>query len=66
MDGAYNWKEVSKEDYVNVPPEMINNKACVNYDGLVTISVANLMQDQLESLFYVLRDGFNDVVVARG
>lgn len=66
MDGAYEWKEVSREDYINVPPDMINNKACVDRDGLVTISVANIMQCSLEALAYVLMDGFNDTVIARG
>ena len=64
MDGKCNWKEVSWRDYIDASPD--NNKACVNCDGLVGISVASITQDSLEALYYVLRDGFNDIVVDRG
>jgi hypothetical protein len=50
MAGGYEWKEISEEHYINIPPEMITNRACVDRDGLVTIRVANIMQDQLVKL----------------
>lgn len=55
MDGSYRWVECTNEEHFDVPPNMIPNKAMVDQDGLVTIAVANIMQDQLAELVKLLQ-----------
>lgn len=61
MDTSYHWVSVDQTTYEN-PPEWclgrrdnmmgnkIGNKACVNPDGVVSISVSNILQYDLKEL----------------
>lgn len=50
MNNKYEWTEVCLDDYYYPPSGMIGNKAKVNPDGLITVSVGNIFIGQLISL----------------
>lgn len=54
----YLWVEVLKDVYDD-PPVNIVNKASINSDGFVTISIANIGLDSLKELFAVLQEAYN-------
>ena len=58
MNSKYGWVEVSRYEYDNPPESMINNKAWVNYDGLATVTVANIALCSLADLTRLLTDIF--------
>lgn len=57
MNRSYQWVFIGRYLYEHPPDNMIANKACVDSDGLVSISVFNIAQCDLDQLVDKLRTG---------